>query len=218
MTQRLLIRAGEELFSERGISAVSAREITLAAGVRNSTALQYHFGNRDGLLQAVLRKHHRGIEVSRHELLDAYERDHGAGAGPDADLRELVAAYVRPAAAKLADPDGGRAYLRIVAQLVNRPDIDWLDPARASARDSTARWRTLVAPQLPEVAVRRLHRRFTAIRVTFIELARRAEMAPARSDRLFTSHLIDLVTALLQAPLSSETAQLVEESSRRRAR
>lgn len=212
-TQRLLIDAGETLFAERGIDAVSVREIIAAAGVRNSTALQYHFGSRDGLLRAVLLKHHRGIEANRHALLDEYEQTHRA----DPDLRALVAAFVRPAAAMLADPDGGRAYLRIMAQLVNRPEIGTLEPARTDHHYSTYRWRMLVAPVLPDVAVRRLHRRFTAIRVTFIELARRAEMAPARSDRLFTSHLIDLVTALLDAPLSDETAKLVEESSRRRS-
>src|SRR5689334_19919887 len=118
-TQRQLIRAAEDLFATRGIDAVSLREITSAAGVRNATALQYHFGDREGLLKAVLRKHYDDVEARRHALLDAYEAN-GASQGPEA-LRTLVAAFVAPAASKLADPDGGRAFLRIMAQLVNRP-------------------------------------------------------------------------------------------------
>jgi AcrR family transcriptional regulator len=211
-TQRQLITAAETLFAERGVDAVSLREITMAAGVRNTTALQYHFGDRDGLLRAVMRKHHPDVEVRRHALLDEYERFPASAQ----DLRELVAAFVRPPATKLADRDGGRAFLRITAQLVNRPDVDPIASSRADAKDSTYRWRMLVAPHLPDVAVTRLHRRFTAIRVTFIELARRAEQPPARSDALFTSHLIDLVTALLDAPVSPETADLIEASSRAR--
>lgn len=211
LTQQQLIAAAEVLFAEKGIDAVSLREITLAAGVRNSTALQYHFGDRQGLLLAVLRKHHGDIEARRHALLDEYE-----SVGHD-DLRTLVAAYVRPLAAQLAEPDGGRAYLRIMAQLVNGPDPAVLGASSQNPRDSTNRWRRAVEPHLPEVAVKRLHRRFTAIRVTFIELARRAEMRPARDDRLFTSHLIDLVTAVLDAPMSDETTRLVAESARTRA-
>lgn len=211
ITQRQLISAAETLFAERGIDGISLREITLAAGVRNSTALQYHFGTREGLVRAVLRKHFAGIEVHRNALLDEYERD------GDDDLRTLVAAYIRPLAAKLADADGGRAYLRITAQLVNRPGFQAREPSDDGRRDSTYRWRMLLAPHLPDVAVKRLHPRFTAIRVTFIELARRAEQPPARSERLFTSHLIDLVTGLLSAPLSAETLEIIDESARRRS-
>src|SRR5690349_7259062 len=74
VTKRQLISAAESLFAERGIDGVSLREITVAAGVRNSTALQYHFGTREGLVRAVLKKHFDGIEVHRNALLDEYER------------------------------------------------------------------------------------------------------------------------------------------------
>ena len=85
------------------------------AGARNASALQYHFGDRDGLLRAVLAKHQHAVEARRHAMLDAYEADGGA------DLRALAGALVRPSAAMLADGDGGPAYLQIVADLMNRP-------------------------------------------------------------------------------------------------
>jgi len=204
-TRQRLIAAAETLFAERGIDAVSLREINAAADQRNASALQYHFHDRAGLLKAVLHKHYGDVEARRHALLDAYEGD-----GVD-DLRALAAALVRPSAAKLADPDGGRAFLRIHAELLNRPDPPPSSGARAGSRDSVDRWRYLVGPLLPDVAVKRLHHRFTAIRVSAVELARRAAAPPRRDDRLFTSHLIDLVTALLDAPISSETQRLLEE-------
>ena len=52
--RRSLVAAGERLFAERGIRAVSLREINKAAGQRNSSALHYHFGSREGLLRALL--------------------------------------------------------------------------------------------------------------------------------------------------------------------
>jgi AcrR family transcriptional regulator len=207
LTRRDLVAAAEELFAARGIEGVSLREINATAGQKNATALQYHFGDRDGLLRAVLAKHHPTVEALRHELLDAYEAQHGRRRAPTGDLRALAIALVEPSAAKLSDPDGGRAFLRIQAQLLNRPEFG--DRVREDDRASIHRWRGLVGPLLPDVAVRRLHHRFTAIRVSATELARRAAGSPRRDERLFTSHLVDLVTALLATPVSDETAALL---------
>jgi AcrR family transcriptional regulator len=204
-TKQRLISAAEVLFAERGIDGVSLREINAAAGQRNATALQYHFRDREGLVRAVLGKHHGAVETARHAMLDDYR-----AAGAD-DLRALAAALVRPSAAKLADADGGRQFLRIHAQVVNRADTAPNRAVSTNPRDSINRWRQLVGPLLPEVAVRRLHHRFTAIRASATELARRAAGAPRRDDQLFISHLVDLVTALLDAPVSGETAELLRQ-------
>jgi AcrR family transcriptional regulator len=205
-TKQRLISAAEQLFASRGIDGVSLREINAAAGQRNSTALQYHFVDRAGLVRAVLAKHHADIEAIRHEMLDLYEE---VGGG---DLRALAGALVRPSATKLSDLDGGRAYLRIHAQVVNLVDRHphrSSDVAIGDLSDSTNRWRYLVAPLLPDVAVRRLHHRFTAIRLSATELARRAAVAPRRDDRLFISHLIDVIAVTLATPMSEETAGLL---------
>lgn len=211
-TRAQLVAAAEQLFADRGIEGVSLREINAAAGQRNSTALQYHFDDRNGLLRAVLAKHHHSVEIARHALLDQYE------AGPAGDVRVLAGALVRPSAAKLADSDGGRAYLRILAQLVNRPDFPGSALSHPVTHTSIERWRHLVGPLLPEETVERLHPRFTAIRIHFVELARRAEQRRARDDRLFTSYLIDVVTAVLTAPNSDETARLLAERETRAVR
>ena len=203
LTRQRLVTAAEMLFAERGIEAVSLREINAAAGQRNSTALQYHFGGRRGLLAAVLAKHHADVDRLRHAMLDEYER-----AGTD-DLRAIAAALVRPLAGKLDDPDGGRAFFRIHAQVLNRPDRTFDEAGPGAPGNSIDRWRRMAGPLLPDVAVRRLHHRFTAIRVAATELARRAAAAPRTDDLLFTSHLIDLVTALLGTPMSGETAALL---------
>jgi len=115
-TRARLITAAEQLFAERGVDAVSLNEINRAAGQRNASSLQYHFGDRAGLLKAVMDKHGPDVDARRDVLLQQY-RDAG-----QADLRALAAALVLPLAAKLSDPDGGREYLRTYAELVNRPD------------------------------------------------------------------------------------------------
>jgi AcrR family transcriptional regulator len=203
-TAARLISAAEQLFALHGIDGISLREINRAAGARNGSALQYHFRDRDGLLRAVMAKHHRELEARRHAMLDAYEAE-----GRD-DVRALAGALVRPLASKLADEDGGAQYLQILADLINRPrpvinpaDLD--DPT-----SSIFRWRNLVGRLLEDDATR-LHRRFVAIRFAAVELGRRARSAPHSDDRLFTSHLVDLVAGVLTTPLSDETRRLAAE-------
>ncbi|HEY9563426.1 MAG TPA: helix-turn-helix domain-containing protein, partial [Nocardioides sp.] len=50
---RILDAAGA-LIAERGLEGVSLREITREAGQKNTTAVQYHFGDREGMLRALI--------------------------------------------------------------------------------------------------------------------------------------------------------------------
>lgn len=201
-TRARLISAAEQLFAERGIDGVSLREINRASGAKNAVAVQYHFDDRSGVLRAVLEKHRPAVEAARHELLDEYE-----SSGVE-DLRTLAGALVRPLASKLADSDGGLEYLQIQAELVNRANVQ-RSRTEEDPSDSIHRWRSLVGPFLGQDA-ERLHRRFTAIRFSSAEIGRRAGSGRHRDNRLFVSHLIDLVTALLLAPTSAETLALAD--------
>jgi AcrR family transcriptional regulator len=200
-TRARLIRAAETLFAARGIDGASLREINRKAGQSNTGAVQYHFGDRRGLLLAVIEKHWSENEPRRHALLDQYEET------GEHDLRALAAALVLPLAAKLADPDGGRAYLRISAEFYSRPaPVEELVPD-AGRWTSLHRWHVLLSEAMPVEDRAGLHTRFAAIRFAFTELARRAEAPPRPDDRAFTSHLVDLVAALLAAKPSPQTVR-----------
>lgn len=206
-----LISAAEELFAARGIEGVSLREITRVAGQRNNSALQYHFGDRAGLLRAVVDKHRSDTEPSRHALLDEYEADGSA------DLHLLSVALVEPLVAKLADPDGGRAYLQINAEVFTRPTgAVELMPGKGQ-HSSIRRWHDLANDALPEEEGI-LHFRFPALRFAFVELGRRAAEPPRRDDRLFSSYLVDLVASLLATRPSPATATLLAERDEARHR
>lgn len=208
-TKTRLIEAAERLFAERGVDAVSLREINRASGARNAIAVQYHFEDRAGVVRAVVRKHTPAVEAARHALLDQYEADGRA------DLRTLAAALVRPLAAKLSDPDGGPEFLQVQADLLNHPNPDFDAASLDDPGHSLGRWRALIAPLLDEEAMV-LHRRFAAILHTAVELGRRARSGPHSDDRLFVSHLIDVVTAMLGGPVSGETRRLAGERDRQR--
>jgi AcrR family transcriptional regulator len=194
-----MVDAARALFAERGVDAVSMREVGRAAQQRNTNAVQYHFGDRDTLVREVLAPHHDQVGVLRTRML--------AELGPRVATRDLAAALVRPSAAMLETSDG-RDYLRIVAHLISDPSTlgrgGPLDGAELGRWHRTAR-RVMPSPTLP------LHRRFSAINLCFSELGRRAA-TPRRSDhRLFVSDLVDLVAGVLGADVSDETLALLDE-------
>lgn len=204
-TRDEIIRAAERLFAAQGIDGVSLREINRSAGQSNTGAVQYHFGDRDGLVLALIDKHRRDTEPRRHALLDMYED------GGRTDLRMLASALVAPAASKLSDPDGGREYLQISAEFYTRSNRSRTRVPQMGPRDSITRWHALLDPLVPAEEREMLHTRYPAIRFAFVELARRAASEPRADDRLFTSHLTDLVTALLAAPPSASTQRLLDQ-------
>jgi AcrR family transcriptional regulator len=204
-TREEIVRAAERLFAERGIEGVSLREVNRAASQGNTNAVKYHFGDRIGLVHAIVAKHQVDTEPRRHALLDQYEE-----AGVD-DLRALSGALVLPLAAKLSDPDGGRAYLQVASQFYARPaSFDELVP-RKDPRMSMARWHKMLSRVVPVEETTILHSRFPAIRFAFVEVARRAAGPPHHDDRLFSSHLTDLVAALLAATPSPQTRRLAAQ-------
>jgi AcrR family transcriptional regulator len=109
-TRSRLIAEGERLFAERGIASVTLREVAHAAGQRNNTAIQYHFGNKEGLLRAITVQRARVTEDRRAEMLAEAART-----PPGYTVDNLVAAMILPLAANL---DPGDNYLRFESRLI----------------------------------------------------------------------------------------------------
>lgn len=113
-----LLDAAERLFAERGLDRVSLREVAVAAGQRNTSAVHYHFGNRETLLRAVAERRMRPIDVQRNRRIDEFL------AGPDAaDAAELVRVSARALPEVVRDAPWGRDYVLIAAQTMSNPDL-----------------------------------------------------------------------------------------------
>lgn len=104
-TRTLIIETAERLFAEQGIESVSLRDISAAAGQRNHSATQYHFGDRARLVAAVFEHRMRLVNERRQTLLDAVDPD---------DVRAIVDAVVRPLAEVVTETGGwyGRFLVR----------------------------------------------------------------------------------------------------------
>ncbi|HEX4016158.1 MAG TPA: helix-turn-helix domain-containing protein [Frankiaceae bacterium] len=188
-TKDALLRAGEHLFAREGINGARINELTELAGQRNQSALHYHFGSREGLLEAIIERHLSRVDGARARLLQVV--------GPGASLRQLVAVVVAPLAEELATPSG-RDYLRIIPQIlrsnVNPPAL--MDTLK------------LAEPHLANLAEPVRHERMRSmIQVVATLLAARAIAIEDAEEKFldepaFIRNLIEMSTAILQAAVS----------------
>src|SRR5437868_14883768 len=72
-TKTRILDAAEQLFTEHGFEATSLRQLTTAAGV-NLATVNYHFGTKEELFQAVLTRRLDPMNQERIELLRSEER------------------------------------------------------------------------------------------------------------------------------------------------
>ncbi len=121
-TRERLIVAAERLFVERSIGAVPLREVSAAAGQRNTAAAQYHFGSKEALVVAIVEYRMQPINERRLTLLADMQAQ-----GQVRDLRSMMEALVFPLAAAVGSQ--GSYYGRFLAQLHSDPNYsptyDW---------------------------------------------------------------------------------------------
>src|SRR3954468_12864829 len=109
LTREAILTAAERLFAEHGVFAVSNRQVSEAAGQGNNTAVGYHFGTKEDLVRAIVRKHAARIEEIRSRLL--------AGIGDDPGVRDWADCLVRPIPEHLANLGGTTWYARFCDQV-----------------------------------------------------------------------------------------------------
>jgi len=107
-TKTRLLDHAEKMFAEDGVYAVTNRQITEAAGQKNESALNYHFGTRNELIIALLTRRGKELDDARSERL--------AQMGDNPTTRDLVHLLVE-VYANCLHTENGCHYLRIVDQL-----------------------------------------------------------------------------------------------------
>jgi AcrR family transcriptional regulator len=206
-----LLDTAERLFAERGIDGVSLREITEAAGQRNASVVQYHFGSRAGLLAAIVERHMSVVDAERMARLDA-----ATSSRRELDVHEAMRILVEPLADRLQS-SSGRSYLRVLQHLVDLPvESDQRSGSLSASNPSVLRATALLTP-----ATRHLPRAVQAERqaqtTSFLlrALADRAAATDSRSRSrgrtshgLFVANLVDVLVAVLTAPASPTTVEL----------
>lgn len=204
-TREHLLDVAERLLSARGIEGVSLREIRLEAGQRNTSALQFHFGGRRGLLAAIAERHNPRVQA---RLIDLYRRM--VAEGRDDDPRSLVEVLARPIGDYVFEGPSERAWVCICADLAARPELqitDYVANASAEALDVGER----LLGKLEQIVPRRLgvDRIMMMGSATLHLCADRARREAAgmtewahMSQADFIDNVVDMANSALFAPFS----------------
>lgn len=211
-TRQIMIETAEKLFAERGFDGLSLREVALASGQRNHSAVQYHFGSKSGLVEAVFEARMAPIDARRREML--LELD---GAGRSGDVVGLVDAMVRPLAeAVIVDPPGW--WGRFLGQVYRTsPELMTMERPTMGALAEVGRRLFELLVEVPREL--RGHRLRLALRSNVQMLAdHEYALGKAPVDHkgtrpaIIIAEQVDLVVAMLTAPPSDALREAIARS------
>lgn len=119
-TKERILDAAEQLFAAEGFHNTPLRELTKAAGV-NLAAVNYHFGSKEALLEAVFERRLVPLnKIRREKLVAVGEAARQAGGRPAA--REALAAFVEPTLRFRDSGPSAEAFVRLVGRAIAEPD------------------------------------------------------------------------------------------------
>jgi AcrR family transcriptional regulator len=207
-TQTRILDAAEELFMQHGFEGASMRMLTAKAGV-NLAAINYHFGSKDALVEAVFRRRLDPMNAERLSALERLEQEAGGKAlAPEAIIR----AFLRPSLAMIEDTRGGartfsrllgRAYTepaKAIRQLIGRMYAPTMERFKASFLRAL--------PALPkDELVWRMHFMFGTLAYTLaatdtVQLIAGAKPEDRYDARVLEERLVAFLGAGLLAPLA----------------
>ena len=209
-TRTRILDAAEELFMQHGFEGTSMRLLTAKAGA-NLAAVNYHFGSKDALIEAVFRRRLDPMNAGRIAELDRLEKDAaGRPLAPEAIIRAFVGASLR----MIEDAKGGgRNFIRLLGRTYTDPQktiralIGQLY-APAMERYKAAFGRAL--PQMPaDELVWRMHFMFGTLAYTLaatdtVQLIAGCKPEDRYDARLLEARLTAFLAAGLLAPLHGE--------------
>jgi len=195
----LILDAAEWLFAEHGVSSVSNRQIGAAAGQGNTSAVGYHFGSKEELIRALIRRFDGEAEVLRAAMVHQV--------GDSAQLREWVRCLVIPYTETLAARRPPTWYARLNAQIMADPVLRniQLEEAVSASLRQVIRGLEISTPELPAPVLRERELMAGHILIqTCADFERGLADAPAsgKTWRKVGSGLVDALVGLWSAPVS----------------
>jgi len=212
-TQIALMRAAEKLIAERGIENVSIRDIVAAAGQKNESALQYHFKNITGLIDAIRSERSDEAQARRAQLLEEL-----LAHTTEPTLRQICALMVQPAFDLARSNAGFRRYVKAFGHELVLTETSALSKATTHGGGGPSGHHVahLLRRALPHLDADAYRRRMeAAVRLCSASMYHQTRQKNAfRGDpaELFLSSLMDALVGLLSAPVSAETRALADKT------
>jgi len=201
-TREHLLDVAEQLLGSEGVGKVSMRQIRIAAGQRNESAVQYHFGDIGGVIRALVERHMPEVQAIQERIV--------AANGTRPSLRRQVDAMARPLVEYSTRGASERAWTRILADLISDPTLAFTTLQEGSpplaARTGMAVYERLCEKLPPAVAGERV---WAVTQFSIHVAADRARLIddpnarrPPSPDDQFVDNVVAMVYGALTAPPS----------------
>jgi len=206
-TRTRILDAAEALFMQHGFEGTSMRLLTAKAEV-NLAAVNYHFGSKHALIEALFRRRLDPMNAARVAALDRLEAE-----GRPADPERIIRAFVGESLRMIEDTrGGGRNFIRLLGRTYTEP----AKPIRALIGQLYApvmtRFKAAFERALPQMVaeelVWRMHFMFGTLSYTLaatdaVQLIAGAKPEDRHDARLLEDRLTAFLAAGLAAPLKS---------------
>ena len=211
-TKTRILDAAEELFTEHGFEATSLRQLTTAAGV-NLAAVNYHFGSKEELFQAVLTRRLDPMNQERMELLEALEHE-ADGKAPSCE--KVIFTMLIPALRLARDEKrGGKNFLRVLGRAYADPAPFIRHFLHAQYAEMIGRYKEAFLRALPHLSKQeltwRLHFVMGALSYTLAGTDSHKlfqQMGGTEDDELLLQRLAPFLVAGLKAPPMADSRKL----------
>lgn len=213
-TKTRILDAAELLFMEHGFEATSLRSLTSAAGV-NLAAVNYHFGSKEVLFQAVLTRRLDPMNQERIDLLARIERE---ASGRAVSCEKILFAMLIPALRLARDERrGGKNFLRLLGRAYADPAPFIRHFLSARYAEMIGRYKEAFLRALPNLSRQeltwRLHFVMGALSYTLagtdaLKLFAQVAATDKDNDELLLQRLAPFLVAGLKAPPLGDTRKL----------
>ena len=206
-TRTRILDVAEELFMQHGFEATSMRLLTSTARV-NLAAVNYHFGSKDALIEALFRRRLDPMNAQRVAALDALEQQAGGQPlAPEQIIRTFIGASLR----MIEDAKGGgRNFIRLLGRTYTEPAKQIRALIGQLYAPAMERFKAAFARALPEVPldelVWRMHFMFGTLSYTLaatdtVQLIAGCKPEDRYDAQLIEARLVAFLAAGLLAPL-----------------
>jgi len=211
-TQIALMEAAEKLIAEHGAHHVTLKDIVIEAGQKNPSALQYHFKNLQGLLDAIHTRRSKQTQKKRAEMIAELERSKRA-----MKLRDLCELMIMPSFLLARSDIKYRNYVIAFSFEIVTSRDSALDAATkiGGGGESGAQLGVLLREALPHLDDKIYRTRMDlAVRTCSAAMGSYFQQkAPMRGPRaeFFLTSVVDSLEGMLSAPVSKQTKGVLKQ-------
>jgi len=190
-----ILDAAEELFADNGFEKVSLRHLTRAAGV-NLAAVNYHFGSKDALIDAVIERFITPINQQRLANLEKLEAD--SEPGTPIPIRELLNAFIQPFLARIRTSERSqRLFFKLMGRCMADPGYRLPESTLPLFRTVAGRYCGQIQRTIPhlsdELIFWRLHFTFGVLAQTLIHSEAMDQITEGRAGKPSPDQILDRI-------------------------